>query len=133
MAIEELGHTGVWVDDLDRMRDFYTSMLGLTVTDEDHDKGIVFLSARPKEEHHEFVLARGRTAPADVKLVQQISWRVDSVATLIAFHRKFKAAGVDIQQEVTHGNAFGIKDTMAVVGILSTELAVDQFIDRFRQ
>lgn len=108
MPVAELGHTGVWVDDLDRMREFYTSMLGLTVTDEDHEKGIVFLSARPEVEHHEFVLARGRVAPPEVKLVQQISWRVDSVDTLLEFHQRFRDAGVNVQQEVTHGNAFGI-------------------------
>ncbi|MFI9628792.1 VOC family protein [Streptomyces sp. NPDC052042] len=108
MAVQELGHAGLWVDDLEKMRDFYTSVLGLTVTDEDLDKGIVFMSARPEVEHHEFVIARGRNAPADVKLVQQISWRVDSVETLMEFHKKFRSAGVSVQQEVTHGNAFGI-------------------------
>jgi catechol-2,3-dioxygenase len=108
MAIQELGHAGLWVEDLEKMRDFYTSMLGLTVTDEDHDKGIIFMSARPDVEHHEFVIARGRQAPAGVKLVQQISWRIDSVESLVEFHRRFTEAGVDIQQEVTHGNAYGI-------------------------
>jgi hypothetical protein len=35
-------NTGLWVDDLDRMRDLYERLLGLTVTDEDADQGIVF-------------------------------------------------------------------------------------------
>lgn len=108
MAIAELGHVGVWVDDLDTMRAFYTELMGLTVTDEDLDKGMVFLSARPDVEHHEFVLARGRQAPGDVKLIQQVSFRVESVEALVDFHHKFKAAGVKVQQEVTHGNAYGI-------------------------
>ena len=46
------------------MRDFYTRVMGLTVTDEDEDLDIVFFSSRPDEEHHEFVLQSGRTAPA---------------------------------------------------------------------
>ncbi len=108
MPIAELGHTGIWVHDLEKMREFYSTMLGLVVTDEDLDHGIVFLSARPDVEHHEFVLARGRHTPDDVKLIQQISFRVDDVATLLEFHAKFKAAGVPVQQEVTHGNAYGI-------------------------
>lgn len=108
MPIVELGHTGVWVNDLDRMRAFYTDVMGLTVTDEDLDLGMVFLSARPEQEHHEFVLARGRTAPADVRLLQQVSWRVDSLETLLAFHTRLKDSGVRVQQEVTHGNALGI-------------------------
>lgn len=108
MPILELGHTGVWVRDLDTMRRFYTDVMGLTVTDEDADAGLVFLSARPDVEHHEFVLARGRTAPDDVKVIQQISWRIDSLATLLEFHRRFQDEGVQVQQEVTHGNALSI-------------------------
>ncbi|MER5439746.1 VOC family protein [Streptomyces sp. NPDC002790] len=108
MAIVELGHTGFWVEDLEKMRDFYTRVLGLTVTDEDEELGIVFFSSRPKEEHHEFVLAKGRTAPMGTLLTHQVSWRVDSLETIVDYHRRFRAEGVQVQQEVTHGNAIGI-------------------------
>ena len=108
MSIVELGHTGLWVDDLEAMTDFYTGMLGLQVTDRDDDLGIVFLSSRPAVEHHEMVLQAGRTAPRDVKLTHQISWRIDSLDSLVAFHKRFRQAGVPVQQEVTHGNAYGI-------------------------
>ncbi|QOV41351.1 VOC family protein [Streptomyces ferrugineus] len=90
------------------MRDFYSRVMGLTVTDEDEERGIVFLSARPDEEHHEFVLQRGRTAPDGVKLTHQVSWRVDSLESVIDFHHRFRAEGIEVQQEVTHGNAIGI-------------------------
>jgi catechol 2,3-dioxygenase-like lactoylglutathione lyase family enzyme len=63
MPIVGLGHTGLWVTDLAKMRDFYERVLGLTVTDADDEQGIVFFSARPDVEHHEFVLQRVRTAP----------------------------------------------------------------------
>ena len=108
MPIVGLGHTGLWVTDLATMRDFYERVLGLTVTDADDEQGIVFFSSQPEVEHHEFVLQRGRTAPPGSMLPHQISWRVDSVETLQAYHRKFKAEGVPVQQEVTHGNAYGI-------------------------
>lgn len=108
MPIVELGHTGFWVNDLDLMRDFYTRVMGLEVTDEDLDMGIVFLSARPELEHHEFVLQRGRTAPDGAKLTHQVSWRVDSLETIVEFHHRFRAEGIEVQQEVTHGNAIGI-------------------------
>jgi catechol 2,3-dioxygenase-like lactoylglutathione lyase family enzyme/ribosomal protein S18 acetylase RimI-like enzyme len=108
MSIAELGHTGLWVTDLDLMRDFYERVLGLTVTDADDEQGIVFFSSRPGTEHHEFVLQRGRTAPVGAMLSHQISWRVDSVETLQMYHHRFKAEGVPVQQEVTHGNAYGI-------------------------
>jgi catechol-2,3-dioxygenase len=108
MPVVGLGHTGLWVHDLERMRDFYERVIGLTVTDADDEQGIVFFSANPDEEHHEFVLQRGRTAPPGTMLTHQISWRVDSVETLQMYHHRFKAEGVPVQQEVTHGNAYGI-------------------------
>jgi len=58
MPVVGLGHTGLWVDDLEKMRDFYERVIGLTVTDEDDEQGIVFFSAQPDVEHHEFVLQR---------------------------------------------------------------------------
>jgi catechol-2,3-dioxygenase len=108
MAIAELGHTGLWVYDLPLMKDFYTRLLGLQVTDEDAELGIVFLSARPEVEHHEFVLQTGRTAAIGDRQQHQISWRVESLEDVIGFHRLFQLEGVQVQQEVTHGNAFGI-------------------------
>ncbi|MFJ6900678.1 VOC family protein [Streptomyces hokutonensis] len=108
MAIAELGHTGLWVYDLPKMKDFYTRLLGLQVTDEDEGLGIVFLSARPGVEHHEFVLQTGRTAAVGHKQQHQISWRVETLDDILAFHRLFQREGVKVQQEVTHGNAFGI-------------------------
>jgi hypothetical protein len=41
-------------------------------------------------------------------LTHQISWRIDSLDTLVDFHHRFRQHGVRVQQEVTHGNAFGI-------------------------
>ncbi|MET0456982.1 MAG: VOC family protein [Mycobacterium sp.] len=106
--ITGLGHTGFWVNDLETMRDFYTRIMGLTVTDEDADLGIVFFSSRPDEEHHEFVLQKGRTAHDGAKLTHQVSWRVDSLQSIVDFHNRFRAEGIPVQQEVTHGNAIGI-------------------------
>jgi catechol-2,3-dioxygenase len=108
MGIVELGHTGLWVNDLEAMTTFYSAVLGLQVTDRDDELGIVFLSARPRAEHHEMVLQRGRTAEDGAKLTHQISWRLDSLEALVEFHRRFRDNGIPVQQEVTHGNAFGI-------------------------
>lgn len=108
MAIERLGHTGLWVEDLAPMVDFYTRVVRLHVTDQDHERGMVFLSSHPDEEHHELVLQQGRTASRDDKLLHQISWRVDSLDALRSYHREFQELSVDVQQVVTHGNALGI-------------------------
>ena len=106
--VTRLGHTGIYVHDLDKMREFYTRVLGLTVTDEDTERGLVFFSSRPKEEHHEFVIMRGRTGPADAQVVQQISWHVDSLDELLEFHRTLQTEGVKVEREITHGIAIAI-------------------------
>jgi len=77
-AIEGLGHVGIHTEDLLKMRDFYTRVMGLQIADENLERGIVFLSANPEYEHHEFVLARGRDVPQGAKVVQQISFKVKS-------------------------------------------------------
>jgi len=106
--VSRLGHTGIFVRDLDTMRAFYTRVLGLTVTDEDPNRGMVFFSSRPDEEHHEFVIMRGRTGPADAQVVQQISWHVDSLETLLEFHRALRDENVTVEREITHGIALAI-------------------------
>jgi len=45
VAILELGHTGLYVNDLAVMRDFCERGLALTVTDEDSAQGTIFLSS----------------------------------------------------------------------------------------
>ena len=107
--VSGLGHVGIYAEDLMKQRDFYTRVMGLEITDEDLEgRGMVFLSANPTEEHHEFVLMKGRTAPPDARLVQQISFKVDSLAELKAFHRLFKEQEVPIERVVSHGIAFGM-------------------------
>jgi catechol-2,3-dioxygenase len=108
VRVRRLGHVGLYVRDLPMMRDWYRDTLGLTVTDEGADLGIVFLSARPDEEHHELALARGRETDDSLKMVQQVSWQVDSVEEVRAFHRRFQEKGVPVEREITHGNALAI-------------------------
>jgi catechol 2,3-dioxygenase len=77
-------HLGIYVYDLPKMEDFYTRVLGFIPTDRGIVRGttpIVFLSRNP-DEHHQIVLAGGRTGAPTEKLVNQISLRVDSLAAL---------------------------------------------------
>ena len=107
--VSGLGHVGIYVNDLMGQRDFYSRVMGLRIADEDLDgRGMVFLSARPEEEHHEFVIMKGRTGPADARVIQQISFKVDSLSELKEFHAAFEREGVRIQRTVSHGNAFGM-------------------------
>ena len=104
-----LGHVGIYVNDLMAQREFYSKIMGLVITDEDlEERGMVFMSANPEEEHHEFVIMKGRNVPADAKMVQQLSFKVDSLAELKKFHTVFKEENVKILRTVSHGNAFGM-------------------------
>ena len=97
--VSGLGHVGIFVDDLMKQRDFYTRVMGLKIADEDlEQRGMVFLSAHPEEEHHEFVIMKGRVSDSNTRVVQQLSFKVDTLAE----------EDVTIQRTVSHGNAFGM-------------------------
>lgn len=98
-----LGRFGMYVRDLPRMTDFYTNILGMTVTDRTRD-GLVFLSARPEQEHHEITLAQSIDQKTDAG---QVSFHVDSLQALKALYRRIKAYGCQFDRVVTHGIAFG--------------------------
>jgi catechol 2,3-dioxygenase-like lactoylglutathione lyase family enzyme len=104
-----LGHVAIYVDDLAKQRDFYTRVLGLRVADEDPDgRGMVFLSADPIAEHHEFVLIKGRVTSAETRVLQQVSFTVSSIEDLRAFKRQVERDGLPVERIVSHGNAFGM-------------------------
>lgn len=107
-CISELGHVGIRCFDTSKQLDFYTRVLGLTVTDHDEDLGVWFLSARPDTEHHEVLLATGRDASVDAKLIQQISFRCDEFADVLGFFRRFRDENVTLDMVVSHGNAVGV-------------------------
>jgi catechol 2,3-dioxygenase-like lactoylglutathione lyase family enzyme len=98
-----LGHVGLFVHDMPRMLDFYTNVLGMTVTDRGGER-IVFLSARAAEEHHELALAYS----ADQKTeAGQVSFHVDTLADLKGVYRSVKEYGCAFDRIVNHGIAFG--------------------------
>ena len=110
--VSGLGHVGIFVHDLMKQRDFYSRVMGLEIADEDIEgRGMVFLSAHPDEEHHEFVIMKGRTGGSDAQVIQQLSFKVDTLAELKEFHTVFKDEGVEIQRTLSHGNAFGMYAT----------------------
>jgi catechol 2,3-dioxygenase len=106
----DFSHVGLFVYDLEAMRDFYVRVLGFTETDRGIARGapIVFLSRDPKE-HHQIVFAEGRSGGPDDRVVNQISLRAGSLQDL----RDLKAA---LEQEpavtnidpINHGNAWSI-------------------------
>ena len=84
LAVKELGHVGLYCTDVQKSQDFYTRILGLTVTDAHPEGHIIFLSAQPESEHHELALCPGRDAPVGAKVVQQVSFIVEDIGDLKA-------------------------------------------------
>jgi len=97
--IRGLSHVVLYVNNLDEMVTFYRDTLGL-VKYREHEGRMVFLTPDPEIDDHQIALAKGREGNA--KLIGHIAWSVDSPADVKAFYEKFKAAGVPIDQCVSH-------------------------------
>jgi catechol 2,3-dioxygenase-like lactoylglutathione lyase family enzyme len=106
-----LSHVGVHVTDMAKMVDFYTGFLGFAVSDRGELSGgrgeIVFMTRDPRE-HHQFVLASGRPADLPYNLVNQLSFRVDSLDTLREMQRQLRDEQGTELGPISHGNALSL-------------------------
>lgn len=106
-------HFGLYTADLAKMEDFYTRFMGFTVTDRGAlevpggQVDLVFLSRDPRE-HHQIVLASGRPADLPFNVVNQLSFRVDSLADLRALHERLQREPVSEIRPISHGNALSV-------------------------
>ena len=106
-------HVGFFVTDITAMEDFYTRVLEFTVTDRGKLTGpsgpmhLVFLSRDP-DEHHQIVLITGRPSEISFNVINQISLKADSLATLKEMHRRVQVEGMHEITPVTHGNSLSI-------------------------
>jgi catechol 2,3-dioxygenase len=103
-------HAGFFVQDLEKMVDFYTGVLGFTVTDRGIHNGaeIVFTSWDP-DEHHQIVLVAGRHGPLEFNHINQLSFRVDTLEQLQSVWRAVSAEPqVRDLRPVSHGNAWSL-------------------------
>lgn len=110
-------HMGIFVHDIDKMAGFYKRLAGLTETDrgfldipddpEGRQQEIVFLSNDP-EEHHEFILVSGRPADIAFNPINQISFRVETLAELREVKQKLETEDVSEIRPITHGNAWSV-------------------------
>ena len=105
-----LSHMGFYVKNLEAMGQFYKDVLGFIETDRGN-LGVVqliFLSRDPSE-HHQLVLASGRPGDLPFNVINQLSFRVQNLATLKYVHQSALATdGVHDMQCATHGNAISI-------------------------
>jgi catechol-2,3-dioxygenase len=105
MAIRKLGHVGIWAKDFERLRDFYSRVLGLTISDE--TPNVAFMTSDPKREHHEFAVFRA-TEPGQHTSVQQISFSCERLEDVIDYYKRFKENDVKVARVTSHGNAVGL-------------------------
>jgi catechol 2,3-dioxygenase-like lactoylglutathione lyase family enzyme len=105
-----LSHVGLYVNDMPRMLDFYSGFLGFAISDrgETRDGGEIVFMTRDPREHHQFVLATGRPAELPFNIVNQLSFRVDSLDTLRELHSGLKNESTVELGTVTHGNALSV-------------------------
>jgi catechol-2,3-dioxygenase len=102
-------HFGLFVQDVDRMAAFYKDVLSFVETDRGilNGREIVFLSRDPSE-HHQIVFYKGLTAPPREEVVNQISFRVSDLESLLAFYPRVLASGADDVRPINHGNAWSV-------------------------
>ena len=110
-------HMGFTVSDLKKMEDFYTRILGFTVTDRGELLGLdlVFLSRDPMD-HHQLALITGRPDnipdntinPMSGPVINQISFRVGNLSDLRALHKVLVEENVQIDIVGSHGVSWSI-------------------------
>jgi catechol 2,3-dioxygenase len=110
-ALPQLSHMGIFVHDVERMVNFYTTLFGLKITDRGVGRTfkntLVFLSARP-EQHHQLVIASGRPADATFSTVMQLSFLVQRIDDLRRIRADALALGASQMRGLNHGNALSI-------------------------
>jgi 2-hydroxy-6-oxonona-2,4-dienedioate hydrolase len=104
----QLTHVGIYVDDLDRMVDFYRRALGLLLTDRGEINGrqLAFLS-RTQDEHHQLVLAHDpNRQPSGESTLNQVSFRVQGLAALSEMYAALLPDGLPGMEGRHHGNSW---------------------------
>jgi catechol 2,3-dioxygenase-like lactoylglutathione lyase family enzyme len=97
--IKGLSHVVLYVNDLDRMVEFYRDVLGL-VKYREYAGRMIFMTPDPEIDDHQLALVKGREGTA--KIIAHIAWRVEAPAEVKEYYERFKALGVPIDHCVSH-------------------------------
>lgn len=102
-------HVGLFCTHLEPLVDFYTRHMGFVITDRGHlpHAELCFLSRDPAE-HHQLVLVTGRPEGLADRILNQISFRVDSLAELKAFYGGLPLDLVSDIDPVNHGISWSL-------------------------
>jgi len=107
-----LKHLGIYVNDIERMERFYTSVFGLVVSDRGvvprlGNRSIVFMSAAP-DAHHQLVLIGGKDPQSGPSVIHQISFHLETLEELRTIARRMREHGVTQVSAIDHGNAWSV-------------------------
>jgi len=110
--IPQLKHLGLYVDNLEQMEQFYTSVFDLIVTDRGQvprlgNRNIVFMSGSD-DAHHQLVLIDGKDPKSGPSVVFQMSFFVDELDDLRRVEKRLINNGITSITPITHGNAWSI-------------------------
>ncbi len=108
-------HVGLHCFDLEKMVDFYTNVMELTLTDRGElpfmgaNLKMVFLSGEPRD-HHQLALIGepARQVEQGAVLLNQLSFRLDGLPKLRQIKAAAERAGVSEFMPINHGNAWSI-------------------------
>ena len=108
----QLKHLGIYVDDIERMEHFYSTVFGLIVSDRGvvprlGNRKIVFLSAAP-DAHHQVVLVSGKDPASGPSVVFQMSFHVGKLDELREIRSRLNREGIKEITAIDHGNAWSI-------------------------
>ena len=103
-----LAHVGVYAHNKPLLEKFYTTVLGLVISDKGAGRSgieLTFMSSSPNN-HHQFVLVSGRPDTEGFNPIQQISFMVDSLSQLREVHNRALENGATGMRITCHGNAW---------------------------
>lgn len=101
--VQRLAHVMLNVSNAQASKEFYTKVLGLTVSAESADGKTIYLSLG--EQHHDLALVEGATGPrpgAKQPGVVHFAWQVDDYEALKAAYYELKGKGLDIKHTFQH-------------------------------
>jgi catechol 2,3-dioxygenase len=106
-----LSQMGIYVRDVSRMVEFYTTLCRFRITDRGFGRRfnneLVLLSAHP-EHHHQLVLASGRPADSSQSAVMQLSFKVSTIEELGHCQAEAPEIGTTNLFTLNHGTALSL-------------------------
>ncbi len=110
LAPKQLGHLVMKVRDLERSEDFYTRIVGLTVTAKFEGR-MIFMSANAELSHELAIVPLDNDAPGPEEQrvgLAHMAWQMGSFEDLKALYQRLKDNAVRIKRIGNHGLSLGV-------------------------